>query len=112
MSSSERSAALLMQIISHIETELLNRKLPMQDAEEIARDTCEKLRHTFGGEQFYFPKGTELDTILVHHKIFKEFNGFNHAELARKFDMSIQNIYRIIKRAHKKHIDDMQPDLF
>ncbi|NRA56482.1 MAG: transcriptional regulator [Gammaproteobacteria bacterium] len=112
MSSSERSAALLMQIIIHIESELLTKGITQETAEEIARGTCDKLRHTFGGEQFYFPKGREIEAILTHHQIYKKFNGFNHVELAREFDMSIQNIYRIIKKAYKKDVDELQPDLF
>ena len=112
MSSSDRSAALLMQIIMHIETELLNIGIAQDEAEKIAKKICDKLRHTFGGEQFYFPKGTELDTILTHHSIFNKFNGCNHAELAREFDMSTQNIYRILARAYKKESDKVQPDLF
>lgn len=112
MSLSERSADLLMQIIVQIETELVERKLPQDDAEKIARDVCDNLRHTFGGEQFYFPKGADLDTLLRHNQIYKESNGSNHAELARKFDTSIQNIYRILKKGQKRYIDEVQPDLF
>lgn len=112
MSYSERSAALLMDIIVHIETELCKHGIDAQKSEEIARLTCDKLRHDFGGVNFYFPKGRELDVMMKHHKICQRFNGHNHSELANEFDTSIQNIYRILKVAYEKERDEKQPQLF
>lgn len=112
MSLTERSADFLMSTMLHIETELCNCGIDKKDAHKISQNTVEHLRKDYGGEHFYFPKGKDLDAILKHSAIYKEFTGNNHSELAKKFDVSITHIYRVIKIAHKEEIDKRQPQLF
>jgi Mor family transcriptional regulator len=112
MSLPERSAALLMEFIFHIETKLAEKGIPADDATEIAKDTCDMLRKNFGGEQFYFPKGHDLDVMLRHHQIFKRFNGTNQNELSKEFGISETHVYRILKAAYEKELDERQPQLF
>lgn len=112
MSLPERSATLLMDFIFHIETQLINKGISKDEAAEIAKDTCDMLRKNFGGEQFYFPKGHDLDVMLRHHQICKRFNGTNQNELSKEFGISETHVYRILKAAHKKELDERQPQLF
>ncbi|WDE07254.1 DNA-binding protein [Thalassomonas viridans] len=108
----ERSAALLMQVILLIETELGKYGIDKDKAELIAKNTCDQLRQDFGGEPFYFPKGKDLDVILAHHEIYDRFNGHNQVELAKEFNMSVPHIYRLLKKVHKEEVDKRQPKLF
>ncbi|EDJ7116989.1 DNA-binding protein, partial [Escherichia coli] len=41
-----------------------------------------------------------------------EFNGRNHHELARKFGVSLQWVYSVVKRVRKEELDRMQGKLF
>lgn len=112
MSFTERSASLLMDMIIHMENELIKQGIAKDKASSIAKEICDQLRQTFGGEQFYFPKGRELDAVLKHHAIYQKFNGTNHVELAKQFDMTVPAIYRIVKSVHKEETDKRQPQLF
>ncbi|WP_283228558.1 Mor transcription activator family protein, partial [Haemophilus influenzae] len=44
--------------------------------------------------------------------IFNEFNGSNHRELARKYNVSMQWIYQIVKKVTKEEIARRQFDMF
>jgi len=111
MSFNERSASLLMDMFIHMEKQLVNQGITKAKATEIAEFTCNELRQTFGGEQFYLPKGRELDAMLKHHEIYKEFTGTNHVALSKKYDVSVPHIYRIVKSVHKEELDKRQPQL-
>ncbi|MCM2545448.1 Mor transcription activator family protein [Burkholderia glumae] len=45
-------------------------------------------------------------------QIFEEFRGDNQAELARKFGVSLQWVYKIIKTVRREDIAARQRDLF
>lgn len=47
----------------------------------------------YGGLQVYIP----LPSRYIRHKIVKEFTGANHKELARKYGLSVRQVYRILK---------------
>lgn len=104
----ERRAELLISIISNVSQSLIKAGLPEDKAYDIAVQLSDDLRQDFGGELFYMPKGQDYDTIIKHHQIFKEFNGANHQELSKKYNLSVQHLYRVLK----KYQDLRQPQLF
>ncbi|HHC6514870.1 TPA: Mor transcription activator family protein [Vibrio parahaemolyticus] len=55
----------------------------------------------FGGLQFYLPKDSTYKKLVVYKLIHKEFDGTNVKELSKKYSMSTQTIYRIIKACTK-----------
>jgi Mor family transcriptional regulator len=104
----ERRAELLLSIISNVSQSLVKAGIPEDKAYDIAVQLSDDLRQDFGGELFYMPKGQDYDTLVKHHQIFKEFNGTNHAELSRKYKVSVTHLYRVLK----KFQDIRQPQLF
>ena len=112
MSLPERSASFLMATMLHIETELVNNGIDKDEAEKISQTVVDNLRKDYGGEQIYFLKGKEFDSMMKHHEIFKRFTGHNQVELSKEFDMAVPVIYRIIAKASKEYIDKRQPQLF
>lgn len=67
--------------------------LPMVDqAPRIARNLSDHLADAWGGQQLYVP----MDISRRNARIFAEFTGDNHADLAAKYHMGIHNIYSII----------------
>ena len=61
-----------------------------------------------GGMRIYVPK---LDTLIRNHRdarIRAEFNGFNHRDLARKYELSESWIREVVQRRPQ----DEQTDLF
>ena len=45
-------------------------------------------------------------------KIYEEFNGNNHRELARKYNVSMQWVYKIVKKVHKDEVARRQMSMF
>ncbi|MGX2951620.1 Mor transcription activator family protein, partial [Ursidibacter sp. B-7004-1] len=58
------------------------------------------------------PKGILVQLSGRDWKIYHEFNGNNHKELARKYGVSVPWVYQIIKRVHKMEVAKRQIDLF
>lgn len=52
----------------------------------------------FRGSQVYIPLASCTERGLRDARIFEEFDGKNQHELSRRYAMSIQAIYRIIKK--------------
>ena len=46
----------------------------------------------YGGLQIYIP----LQSRYIKEKIKREFNGRNHIQLAKKYGLSMRQIYRIL----------------
>lgn len=57
------------------------------------------------GEIVYIPNNAQARIGLKTKRIKQEFNGKNHTELARKYDVSVQWIYKLIKDARNEKSD-------
>lgn len=82
--------------------------LPPEAAETLALALAEDVRLKFGGCLLYVPKG---DAYERHHRnaaIWREFNGRNHADIARKHGLTLSVIYDIVAAERAKR----QVDLF
>lgn len=60
---------------------------------EVIRSFCD----SFGGSPLYVPKIDRLELCEKYRSIWLAFTGQNHAELARKYRISLTHVYRIIK---------------
>lgn len=66
----------------------------------------------FGGLFVYVPKGKKLEVELQNLSIWNEFKGNNAEELAKKYDISVVHVYRVIKAMRRREMDKQQPSLF
>lgn len=68
---------------------------------QIDEPTANKIRteiiKMFGGETVYIRKQTTEKVKDCHVEIKRCFTGNNHRQLARKFDIGMTQIYRIVK---------------
>ena len=80
-------------------------------AEDLANGLARRMCQHWGGLILYFPKGDYFLRRERDLRIFKEFNGGNQAELAQKYDTSIQHIYRIIEWMRAEELVRRQPEL-
>jgi Mor family transcriptional regulator len=86
---------LINELLTIIKDELVKRGLKDEDAEKISNAATTHVHSIFGGCSLYIPKFisiTERNT-----RILKAFNGKNHADLAREFNLSMQAVYKILK---------------
>ncbi|HEG4440071.1 Mor transcription activator family protein [Vibrio gazogenes] len=66
----------------------------------------------FGGVQLYLPRGRQLESEIQNLLIWHEFTGNNVEQLSRKYDKSMQHIYRVIAKMRHREVKKRQPDLF
>lgn len=108
---SERGALLtdLSQMVSSILVELLG--IEKELADHAGQETAIRMAGHWGGQLIYFPHGN-FEQSDRDKQIWAEFNGNNHAELARKYKVSIQWIYKIVKAQRQADLARRQGGLF
>ncbi|GAB6040154.1 Mor transcription activator family protein [Endothiovibrio diazotrophicus] len=79
-------------------TVLTGAGLDRRDAHALAWKIVEQVRANYGGQMTYIPKGVILDISARDLKIWKAFTGQNQDQLAREFELSVQQIYAILRR--------------
>ena len=81
-------------------------------ADQIGEAVANRMMQVWGGQNVYFPMGMVWKVSQRDRDIFQEFNGRNHHELARKFGVSVQWVYSVVKRVRKEELDRIQGKLF
>lgn len=66
--------------------------------EDIASHALKNFSYLFGGCVIYIPKLHTTNNSDRNRLIKQEFTGNNHTELARKYGLSIQAIYNILRK--------------
>ncbi len=109
MTSAVQKEDLLFDLIDK-STAVLERdsELDHEAAHAIACSIASEVAKDWGGMQVYVPKGLSLRDI----KIFQEFTGNNHMELARRYGLTEVRVYQILEKARESYIKKIQPDLF
>lgn len=85
--------------------------LSPEAADQAAYDVLRRVLETCGGEYFYVPKDIRLAAHSREIDVWREFNGHNQRELARKFGVTVQYIYQIIARMREKDRKERQAEL-
>lgn len=83
-----------------------------ETATAFGTDVAMRMIEQWGGQQLYMPKGIRIEASRLHHQIYEEWKGRNHRELARKFGISLQFVYRVIKVMRKADLNRRQGDMF
>ncbi len=109
--NSARADGMLLTILEMVHDGLKS-TLGDDKAYELAADVVNKVRHCFGGELVYVCKGRTLDSIITSNKIWNEFTGNNHHELAKKYGFSTQWVYEVVRTMGKLKRAESQGDLF
>lgn len=87
----------LCDLYDEVKLGLISHQIEEATASTIAMNTAEKIRTNFGGSMLYIPKGLDFDNTQRNQKIISEFNGKNHAELCKRYKISLQWLYKILK---------------
>jgi Mor family transcriptional regulator len=81
-------------------------------AHEIAFKVAEHMRQHWGGSLIYFAKGAHFEALQWQKEMYAEFNGTNHEQLAKKYNVAVQYIYQIVKLMRAADIAKRQIKLF
>ncbi|EPG7298497.1 TPA: Mor transcription activator family protein [Klebsiella pneumoniae] len=104
----ERLAELLAVLVA----ELRRNDVPPEQARELGAKLAAAIGHYLGGRAVYIPAGDRLFIALRDNLIYAAFQGNNHDELARQFDLSVPALYRIIAEQRRIWRRRRQSDLF
>ncbi len=88
----------LMEMVSAVYEAFVSKGKAAPEAEADAEIAVEAIFTVFRGNHVYIPFSTAAKKAAIHARIFAEFDGQNHQELSRRYGMSVQAIYRIIKK--------------
>lgn len=108
-----RAPELLSDLAKH--TEITVKKILCADEEaaiRVGQAVAIAISELWGGQNVYIPRAVSLFATERDRQIWHEFNGRNHAALAKKFGVSMQWIYKIVDRAQKEEIARRQIDMF
>ncbi|EEH8067293.1 DNA-binding protein [Salmonella enterica subsp. enterica serovar Stanley] len=74
-------------------------------AENAGQAIADRMMRNWGGQSIYFPKDISGRASERDYQIYSECDGRNYAELAKKYNLTLQWIYKIVKRVHteKQH---------
>ncbi len=81
-------------------------------ADEIGIEISQQIARDWGGQIIYFTKNCQFLISEKHLAIYREFTGHNHRELAKKWNLTVPAIYRIVARIGRQERAKHQPDLF
>jgi len=85
---------------------------PDDQADAFGSELAQLMAAEWGGQGFNFPKGTCYRVSKLHQDVYEAFNGHNHNELAKRFNLSRVWIYRIIERMRTADIASRQHSMF
>jgi Mor family transcriptional regulator len=100
----------LAQHVAHALGELID--VDSEQAEHVGKEVADRMAAHWGGQNIYFPMGLSIKLSRRDRQIYDDFNGSNQSELARKYGVSLQWVYKIIKAVRKEDIARRQGDMF
>ncbi len=104
---------LLIDLSDHVAAALVElAQIDQTAASQLGREIAERMAAVWGGQNIYFPQGMSMRLAQRDRQIYSEFTGANHSDLARKYGVSIQWIYKIVKAVHREERALREPDMF
>ncbi|RQO63143.1 hypothetical protein DBR47_00795 [Paucibacter sp. KBW04] len=103
---------LLRELAEVVEGELKNIGIELNYASAVAETVAEHVRERFGGQPNYWPKGNTLRQRQRRAAMWADFTGNNHVELATKYGVCVQQVYRMLATARAESTARTQRGLF
>lgn len=103
---------LLADLADQVASKLVEFGVEVEKAADIGFAAAEHVRSHWAGQSMYLPKGMRYDFDRKYLEIFEGFNGHNHEELARKYNLTVMRIYQIIKAVRTEMLRKKQGSLF
>lgn len=102
----------LADMRQHTERVLGEAGVAAEQARAAAHQVAEFMRGHWGGQLVYIAKGRSFETRKRWQEIWDAFDGRNHAELARRFDLGLAQIYKVIEIMRQVTLRRNQRDMF
>lgn len=109
----ERLPKRLVELTEVIAATLIHKHEVTKDrAHKMGLSIAAGIARYFGGDRFYLPSGNKLDLMLRDKAIWDEFRGHNHQQLARKYKLTVVQIYNVLNKQKALHQSKIQIPLF
>ena len=102
----------LVEFVEHIERAFERDGMTGEDAFRRASLAVAAIAFSRGGKQFYLPIGVSLAAALRDAEIYRRANRSNIEPLAAEFELTVSQIYRIVREQRALHIRKVQGQLF
>jgi Mor family transcriptional regulator len=96
----DRGAQLLIGLEGEIARELVKRGVGADEAGSIAAHMRAWFRDIYGGQLIYFPQEISAKAKARNDELMSKYTGDNITELSNIFNISEQQVYKIIRLAH------------
>ncbi|MBF0309492.1 MAG: transcriptional regulator [Magnetococcales bacterium] len=98
-----RQMRAVLQDVADIAADLLRTAgIDEQQADQIGGHLAQRLASHFGGQQIYIPKDTLFALSKRDEEIYAAWSdGWKHHELAKRYNLSVQWVYEVIKRVQE-----------
>lgn len=107
-----RSPEMLSDLAQTVSQKLQNLvELDKDLSEHVGLEVARCIAEHWGGQYIYFLKDDNFIRPSRDQQIYDEFTGNNHSELVRKYGISLQWLYSIIKYKRKEELERRQPSL-
>ena len=87
-------------------------KIPVEEARPLVFIVCEIIRKDWSGDNFYLGKGFAYDIQRRDIAMYKEFTGSNHKALAKKYEITVRQVYERISIISAAEFNRRQQSLF
>ncbi|EAM8421895.1 Mor transcription activator family protein [Salmonella enterica] len=86
--------------------------VPFNTACRVGQAFADRMSFVWANGVIRIPKGIAYNTLKRNKALFDDFDGNNHAHLGRKYGISIQRVYTIVKEMRQAYVDSLQVDMF
>lgn len=111
-SGSLPESEILVDLAEQVEERLASIGWERGEARTLSLAVARQMNVHWGGGLLYICKGRLYEISLLHHDIWRRFNGSNHDWLAQEYNLSVQCVYRIVKRVGAAERAKRQSSLF
>lgn len=89
---------MLVDIAEQVEERLVAIGVDHDEASRLGWEVARHLNAFWGGGHLYICKGIHYEISRRDQEIFRRFNGENHDWLAQEYNLTVQHVYRVVKR--------------
>ena len=89
-------------------------ELPIERKKALAlsKKVARHITDNWGGQLIYIPKNHLGQLSERDMQVYRDFDGRNHAALVKKYHLTVQQIYKIVKEVGRRERAKNQGDLF
>lgn len=99
---------LLQDVADQVAIILREHGIDAELREQAGLAVADHLADHWAGQLIYYPKDHVGRLSARDLRIYNEFTGHNHGALAKKHNMSVDGIYKLLRRARRKDLDRRQ----